>query len=55
LRRYKHWFELAASEAGIKPFLWYCLRHMSANRLIMAKADVRTVAELMEHLQRRAY
>lgn len=49
LKGYKHWFEAAVSEAGLKDFTWYCLRHTFASRLVMAGVDLRTVAELMGH------
>lgn len=49
LRGYKHWFDAAVKEAGIKDFTWYCLRHTFASRLAMAGVDLRTLAELMGH------
>ncbi len=49
LKGYKHWFEDAVAEAGLKDFTWYCLRHTFASRLVMAAVDIRTVAELMGH------
>ena len=49
LKGYKHWFEDAVKEAGIKEFTWYCLRHSFASRLVMAGVDIRTVADLMGH------
>lgn len=51
LHGYKHWFEPAVSEAGVRDFTWYCLRHTFASRLVMAGVDLRTVAELMGHQQ----
>jgi len=51
LQGYKHWFEPAVSEAGVRDFTWYCLRHTFASRLVMAGVDLRTVAELMGHQQ----
>jgi integrase len=49
LKGYKHWFDPAVKEAGIRDFTWYCLRHAFASRLVMAAVDIRTVAELMGH------
>ncbi len=51
LQGYKHWFEPAVSDAGLRDFTWYCLRHTFASRLVMAGVDLRTVAELMGHQQ----
>ncbi len=51
LHGYKHWFEPAVDEAGVRDFTWYCLRHTFASRLVMAGVDLRTVAELMGHQQ----
>ncbi|MFZ0416917.1 MAG: site-specific integrase [Candidatus Sulfotelmatobacter sp.] len=49
LQGYKHWFDPAVAEAGLKDFTWYCLRHTFASRLTMAGGDLRTLAELMGH------
>ena len=49
LKGYKHWFDLAVSQAGLTDFPWYCLRHTFASRLVMAGVDLRTVQELMGH------
>jgi integrase len=46
---YKHWFDGAVEKAGIKDFTWHCFRHTFASRLVMARVDIRTVAELMGH------
>jgi integrase len=49
LESYQHWFEPTVSEAGLKDFTWYCLRHTFASRLAMAGVDLRTIADLMGH------
>lgn len=49
LRGYKHWFDKAVSEAGLRDFTWYCLRHTFASRMVMAGVNLRTVAEEMGH------
>ena len=49
LKGYKHWFNPAVEEAGIRDFTWYCLRHTFASRLAMAGVDVLTISELMGH------
>ncbi len=43
----RHWFKEVLRTAGIIDFSWHCLRHTFASRLVMAGADVRTVAELL--------
>jgi integrase len=43
----RHWFKEVLRAAGISDFSWHCLRHTFASRLVMAGADVRTVAELL--------
>jgi integrase len=49
LRAYKHWFDRAVEEAGVRDFTWYCLRHTFASRLAMAEVGLLTIAELMGH------
>jgi site-specific recombinase XerD len=49
LQGYRHWFDPAVAEAGLKDFTWYSLRHTFASRLTMAGVDLRTLAELMGH------
>jgi integrase len=49
LRGYKHWFDPAVEEAGLRDFTWYCLRHTFASRLAMAGVDLLTISELMGH------
>jgi integrase len=49
LQGYKHWFDDAVREAGIRDFTWYCLRHTFASRLAMAGASLRDIAEAMGH------
>jgi integrase len=46
---YKHWFNPAVEEAGLRDFAWYCLRHTFASRLAMAGVDILTISELMGH------
>jgi len=43
------WFETAVEMAALKDYTWHCNRHTFASRLVMAGADIRTVAELMGH------
>jgi integrase len=49
LQGYKHWFDSAVAEAGLRDFTWYCLRHTFASRLAMAGVDLLTISELMGH------
>jgi integrase len=49
LHGYKHWFEPAVKESGLRDFTWYCLRHTFASRLVMQGVDLRTVADWMGH------
>jgi len=49
LRGYKHWFDPAVEESGLKDFTWYCLRHAFARRLAMAGVSLLTISELMGH------
>jgi integrase len=49
LQGYKHWFDRAVEEAGLRDFTWYCLRHTFASRLAMAGVDLLTISELMGH------
>jgi len=49
LQGYKHWFDDAVREAGIRDFTWYCLRYTFARRLAMAGASLRDIAEAMGH------
>ena len=46
---HKHWFEPAVSEAGIKDFTWYCMRHTFASRLRMKGAPLEDIADLLGH------
>jgi integrase len=46
---YKHWFDPAIEESGVRDFTWYCLRHTFASRLAMAGVDLLTISELMGH------
>lgn len=41
------WFERCLKAAKDSDFTWHCLRHTFASRLVMAGADIRTVAELL--------
>ena len=43
----RYWFEAAVEAAKIEGFTWHCLRHTFASRLVMSRADLRTVAELL--------
>src|ERR1700691_2375255 len=45
LRGYKHWFDPAVEEAGLRDFTWYCLRHTFASRLAMAGGDLLTISD----------
>jgi integrase len=49
LHGYKHWFDPAVAEAGLRDFTWYCLRHTFASRRAMAGVDILTIFELMGH------
>src|ERR1700741_1598074 len=49
LRGYKHWFDPAVEEAGLRDFTRYYLRHTFASRLAMAGVDLLTISELMGH------
>ena len=49
LQGYKHWFDPAVEEAGLRDFTWYCLRHTFASRLAMGGVDLLTISELMGH------
>ena len=46
---YRRWFNRALTEARTKDYSWHCNRHTFASRLVMARVDLRTVAELMGH------
>ena len=43
------WFPSALEEAKIEGYTWHCNRHTFASRLVMARVDLRTVAELLGH------
>jgi integrase len=43
------WFSTALEEAKVVGYSWHCNRHTFASRLVMAKVDLRTVAELLGH------
>jgi integrase len=43
------WFSTALEEAKIHEYTWHCNRHTFASRLVMARVDLRTVAELLGH------
>ena len=49
LRGYKHWFDPAVEEAGVRDFTWHCLRHTFASRLAMADENLSTIKDLMGH------
>ena len=49
LRGYKHWFDPAVEESGLKDFTWYCLRHTFVSRLAMAGVSLVTISDLMGH------
>ncbi|MBZ5689163.1 MAG: site-specific integrase [Acidobacteriia bacterium] len=44
------WFKQALSDAGVRNFRWHDLRHTFASRLVMAGVDIRTVQDLMGHM-----
>jgi integrase len=43
------WFQEVCTAAKIPNFIWHCLRHTFASRLVMAGVDLRTVHELVGH------
>lgn len=49
LKGSRGWFGSAVDAADIKNFTWYCLRHTTASRLVMAGASLRDVADLLGH------